>query len=212
MGDIVIPEDLSHLRDFPTYDITLQDSPKFRQNLKHWTFKTDKLAATLTSLADSFEHFSKSGLEHYEVAIKLVQDIQEVSAQCENSNGNTVAGPLQQFSERLSNIWCFYEAFLTQTQLSNTKPIRELANTFNTLKKLNKELLHYRKEYISACEKLCAYRNVSKLLNIATFASLAKHCYTAQKTYRMVLSKYISSLRQAHTQDTVRWWVQSIMG
>jgi len=45
MGDIVIPEDLSHLRDFPTYDITLQDSPKFRQNLKHWTFKTDKVGS-----------------------------------------------------------------------------------------------------------------------------------------------------------------------
>ena len=43
MGDIVIPEDLRHLRDFPTYDITFQDSPKFRQNLKHWTFKTDKV-------------------------------------------------------------------------------------------------------------------------------------------------------------------------
>ena len=43
MGDIVIPEDLCHLRDFPTYDITFQDSPKFRQNLKHWTFKTDKV-------------------------------------------------------------------------------------------------------------------------------------------------------------------------
>ena len=45
MGEIVIPEDLSHLRDFPTYDITLQDSPKFRQNLKHWTFKTDKVGS-----------------------------------------------------------------------------------------------------------------------------------------------------------------------
>jgi len=42
-----------------------------------------------------------------------------------------------QFSERLSNIWCFYEAFLTQTQLLNTKPIRELANTFNNLKVSN---------------------------------------------------------------------------
>ena len=41
----------------------------------------------------------------------------------------------------------------------------------------------------------------------ATFASLAKDCYTTQKTYRMVLSKYISLLRQAHTQDTVREWV-----
>ena len=38
-----IPEDLRQLQDFPTYDITFQDSPKFRQNLNHWTFKTDKV-------------------------------------------------------------------------------------------------------------------------------------------------------------------------
>ena len=38
---------------------------------------------------------------------------------------------------------------------------------FIKLQKLNKELLHYRKEYISACEKLCAYRNVSKLVDVS---------------------------------------------
>ena len=38
-----IPEDLRHLRDFPTYDTTFQDGPKFRQNLQHWTFKTEKV-------------------------------------------------------------------------------------------------------------------------------------------------------------------------
>lgn len=38
----------------------------------------------------------------------------------------------------------------------------------------------------------------------STFASLSEVCYTAQKTYRLVLSKYVISLRQAHTQDMVR--------
>ena len=38
----------------------------------------------------------------------------------------------------------------------------------------------------------------------SAFASLSEACYTAQKTYRLVLSKYVVSLRQAHTQDMVR--------
>ena len=42
-----IPEDLRHLRDFPTYDTTFQDGPKFRQNLQHWTFKTEKVGVAL---------------------------------------------------------------------------------------------------------------------------------------------------------------------
>jgi len=91
-----IPEDLRHLRDFPTYDTTFQDSPKFRQSLQHWSFRTEKLAATLTNLADSFEHFHKSGLEHYQAAIQLVQGLQEISTQCENNKGSTISGPLQQ--------------------------------------------------------------------------------------------------------------------
>lgn len=103
------------------------------------------------------------------------------------------------------------------------------------MQKLYEELVHYRTEYISAAERLCAYRNVSKLADVgsclcvhcrahhtyqmtrpphtlytphthkkATFVSLAVDCYTAQKTYRLVLSKYVLSLRQAHTQDMVR--------
>lgn len=42
-----IPEDLRHLRDFPTYDTTFQDGPKFRQNLQYWTFKTEKVGVAL---------------------------------------------------------------------------------------------------------------------------------------------------------------------
>ena len=38
-----IPEDLRHLRDFPTFDSTFQDKPTFRQNLSHWALKTDKV-------------------------------------------------------------------------------------------------------------------------------------------------------------------------
>ena len=52
-----------------------------------------QLALTLTSLADSFEHFHTSGLEHYKAAIQLVQGLQEIAAQYD---GNTIAGPLQQ--------------------------------------------------------------------------------------------------------------------
>ena len=59
-------------------------------------FLSPQLALTLTSLADSFEHFHTSGLEHYKAAIQLVQGLQEIAAQCD---GNTVAVPLQQVED-----------------------------------------------------------------------------------------------------------------
>ena len=35
--------------------------------------------------------------------------------------------------DSLSKIWCYYEAFLGQTQMLNAAPIRELANNFTGL-------------------------------------------------------------------------------
>jgi len=42
-GDNTIPEDLRHLRDFPTFDSTFQDKPNLRQSLHHWVLKTEKV-------------------------------------------------------------------------------------------------------------------------------------------------------------------------
>ena len=61
--------------------------------LGYYPCLSPQLALTLTSLADSFEHFHTSGLEHYKAAIQLVQGLQEIAAQYD---GNTIAGPLQQ--------------------------------------------------------------------------------------------------------------------
>ena len=36
--------------------------------------------------------------------------------------------------------------------------------------------MHYRKEFISAAEKLCAYRNVSKLVDVSRRISLPPVC------------------------------------
>ena len=35
-----------------------------------------------------------------------------------------------QFVDSLNKIWCYYEAFLGQTQMLNAAPVRELANNF----------------------------------------------------------------------------------
>lgn len=46
-----IPEDLRHLKDFPTFDSSFQDKPNFRQNLQHWAQKTDKVPAAKLEIA-----------------------------------------------------------------------------------------------------------------------------------------------------------------
>ena len=52
-----IPEDLRHLRDFPTYDTTFQDGPKFRQNLQYWTFKTEKVGVAKYNKSTSIIYY-----------------------------------------------------------------------------------------------------------------------------------------------------------
>lgn len=38
-----VPEDIRNLRDFPCYDESFQDGPRFRQNLGSWAGKTEKV-------------------------------------------------------------------------------------------------------------------------------------------------------------------------
>lgn len=45
----VIPDDLRHLKDFPSFDASFQDKPTFRQNLTHWAAKTDKVSCSETA-------------------------------------------------------------------------------------------------------------------------------------------------------------------
>ena len=97
---------------------------------------------------------------------------------------------LSQFVESLTKIWCYYEAFLGQTQMLNATPIRELANNFlgltvsmcssgymNTcvrvccvacgMQTLYDQVLEYRSEQLKAAEKLCACRHSSKLTDVS---------------------------------------------
>ena len=42
-----IPDDIRFLKDFPRYDESFQDSPRFRQNLSTWAGKTEKVCLCL---------------------------------------------------------------------------------------------------------------------------------------------------------------------
>lgn len=45
-----VPEDLRTLKDFPVYDASFQDGPCFRQNLSHWSLKTEKVRTSSLEL------------------------------------------------------------------------------------------------------------------------------------------------------------------
>jgi hypothetical protein len=198
---MAIPEDLRNLRDFPQYDATFQDHPQFRQRLEQWAGKTKKLASGLSSLADSFDRFHETGMEHYKAATSVIHNLQEIATVCQNTSCNTISSHVEKFVESLSKIWCYYEAFLGQTQMLNATPIRELANTFTGLTSVHEQMLQYREEHLTAAKKLCDCRHSSKLTDKSVLASLTETCFTSQRTYQLVLSKFVISLRQAHTID-----------
>ncbi|CAI8024340.1 Arf-GAP with coiled-coil, ANK repeat and PH domain-containing protein 2 [Geodia barretti] len=199
-----IPEDLQNLCDFPQYDATFQDHPQFRRSLEAWADKTKNLGNGLSALADSFDKFHETGMEHYKAASSVISSLQRVAGVCRNDSANTISSHIEQFVDSLNKIWCYYEAFLGQTQMLNANPIRELANNFLGLTTLHQQVLEYRREQLKAAEKLCACRHSSKLTDKMLLPALAEACYSSQKTYQLVLSKFVISLRQAHTIDMTK--------
>lgn len=195
-----IPEDIKHLKNFPHYDASLHDNPKFRQNLSSWANKTEKLSTVLDALANGFSDFYSTGLQQYKAASSIVGSLQKMSQLLENSSP-TITDTLNKFVESMNNMWYYYETFLEQTQTLTVDPIRKMAKQFSILKGIYEELQHYRKEFIMAADQMCACRHVSKLNDSQQFNQLAETCYNAQKTYQLVLSKYLTCLREAHTSD-----------
>ena len=59
---------------------------------------------------------------------------------------------------------------------------------------------------------LFAHILVSLFLQKSHFNSLTEECYSSQKTYRLLLSKYLISLRQANTKDMVGFWESWVVG
>ena len=97
---------------------------------------------------------------------------------------------------------------------------------------LHEQVLEYRQEHLKAAEKFCACKHASKLTDVrplhkilpvpsscfplsppfslpplslqkSVLSALTETCYSSQKTYQLVLSKFVISLRQAHTIDMV---------
>ena len=56
-----------------------------------------------------------------------------------------------QFSEELSKIWRYYDAFLTQTEMLHIGPFHELANSFVNLKVWHPFLSHDIFSFASVC-------------------------------------------------------------
>eukprot|EP00731_Ephydatia_muelleri_P027972 Em0019g845a len=198
-----IPLDIRELQDFPSFNTSFQDGPNFRQNLHFWAQKTEKLSSCMSGLADAFSKFYSTGFSHYNAAISVVQYLREFVQLSENRRGNSVAGPIQEYIDALNNIWRYYEVYLNQAKQLNADTVRELANSYASLKKQYDEVVEKRKNYIAAAEKLCSCRHVSRLGNNNVISILTDECCEAYRVYQMALSKYLIDLRVGHTQGTV---------
>lgn len=201
--DDTIPLDIRELQDFPLFNTSFQDGPNFRQNLNLWAQKTERLSTCLSGLAEGFSKFYSTGYSHYQAAISVVQNLREFVQLSENRRGNSVAGPIQEYIDALNNIWRYYEVFLNQAKQLNADTVRELANSYSSLKKQYDEVIEKRKSYVASAEKLCSCRHVSHLGNTNVIATLTEECCEAYRIYQMALSRYLIDLRTAHTQGTV---------
>ena len=54
-----------------------------------------QLANGLSSLADSFDRFHETGLEHYKAATSVITNLQEVAGICRNDSANTISSHVQ---------------------------------------------------------------------------------------------------------------------
>lgn len=118
-----VPDDIRHMKDFPSYDASLEDTPQFRQKLLVWSNKTEKvccwysvytkqkfyvhfplftqqMATALNQLSDAFSDFHSTGVKHYQSACAVLDGMQQVAKVCENSSA-TVSSNLQQVTSVL---------------------------------------------------------------------------------------------------------------
>ena len=55
-----------------------------------------QLASGLSSLADSFDKFHETGMEHYKAATAVITNLQEIAGVCQNESSNTISSHVEQ--------------------------------------------------------------------------------------------------------------------
>ncbi len=62
-----VPDDVRNLKDFPCYDESFQDGPRFRQNLSSWAGKTEKARWLSVLFTDStIDYNSYHNIHHFQ--------------------------------------------------------------------------------------------------------------------------------------------------
>jgi hypothetical protein len=54
-----------------------------------------QLASGLSSLADSFDRFHETGMEHYKAATSVIHNLQEIATVCQNTSCNTISSHVE---------------------------------------------------------------------------------------------------------------------
>ena len=55
-----------------------------------------QLACGLFSLADSFDRFHETGMEHYKAATTVISNLQKIGSICQNESSNTISSHVEQ--------------------------------------------------------------------------------------------------------------------
>ena len=55
-----------------------------------------QLASGLSSLADSFDRFHETGMEHYKAATTVISNLQKIGSICQNDSSNTISSHVEQ--------------------------------------------------------------------------------------------------------------------
>lgn len=54
-----------------------------------------QLATCLSGLADSFDKFHETGMEHFKAATSVISHLQEIAGICHNDSTNTISSSIQ---------------------------------------------------------------------------------------------------------------------
>ena len=59
-------------------------------------FRLIQLATGLTGLAESFDQFHETGMQHFQAANGVVQKLKGIASLCQNDSGNTITTHIEQ--------------------------------------------------------------------------------------------------------------------
>eukprot|EP00112_Aurelia_sp_Birch-Aquarium-sp1_P022855 Seg659.6 transcript_id=Seg659.6/GoldUCD/mRNA.D3Y31 product="Arf-GAP with coiled-coil ANK repeat and PH domain-containing protein 3" protein_id=Seg659.6/GoldUCD/D3Y31 len=185
------------MRDIPSFEFILEDSPEFHQSMKYWNQRSKDVRKSVSNVATNLEKYHATGINHKISGDGLCDALSDASRAFKGDE--TVEEPLNKFSDAITRIECYREMLLNQTSMLGVQPLMEISRYIKKAKELKHQVSKANENLHIAWDKFASIPNQKNLQEPAALDKAAHTMLNARENYQMKLAKYVQVLREIHT-------------